>query len=195
MFMFNDDAKVTQYDAQLFRSSWLFATVLPALVPRIAKELNESIPTTQEGVLKLITKRAAVDICEAHESFCVGDLQQYKTKQDCMKFIQVERPFGDIWQGGQDTGICRYIHKAMVPLRPEVHRVHIGPTGGGFCSPRNYTDVILEDPFPKKFIQLPGNWSHEPLFWFEVDQTDGPVNNLRDWTRMFVYLEFDMYTD
>jgi len=77
---------------------------LPGIFLLVAKKLKEPVPKTQEGILALITKRAALDICDAHESFCVGNLKQYKSKSDCMHFIQVERPFGDIWQAGQDTG-------------------------------------------------------------------------------------------
>ena len=34
---------------------------------------------------------------------------------------------------GRNTLLCRMVHQNMVPLRPEVHCPHIGPTGGGYC--------------------------------------------------------------
>ena len=34
---------------------------------------------------------------------------------------------------GRDTLLCRMVHQNMVPLRPEVHCPHIGPSGGGYC--------------------------------------------------------------
>lgn len=96
--------KVTQYDTQLVHSSFLFATVIPPLVPLIASELNLPLPTTQAETTALITKRAAIDICTAHEQFCLGDLQQYNSTADCLNFIENEIPFGEVWQSGQDTG-------------------------------------------------------------------------------------------
>jgi hypothetical protein len=153
MWMFNDEGKVTQYDSQFLRSSWIFPALLPKLAPRLAAELD--LPLDTDPTV-LVTLRAAYDICSKHEKYCTGELQQYNTTADCMDFITNQIPFGDIWQSSQNTGICRYWHKAMVPLSPSVHCPHIGPTGGGFCIDRNYTDVVTQQVFPVPFIQLPG---------------------------------------
>lgn len=32
------------------------------------------------------------------------------------------------------TTWCRYIHRNMVPIRPNIHCAHIGPSGGDMCS-------------------------------------------------------------
>lgn len=125
--MFNDEGKITQYDAQLVRSSWIFPTVLPLLVPRLAKELKLPVSTDP---LKLATMRAAVDICSAHDAFCKGENKQYNATSQCMNFILNQIPLGDIWQAGQNTGICRYLHKGMVCIHLAVfipwHQHHLG---------------------------------------------------------------------
>jgi len=157
-FMFNDEGKVTQYDSQLVRSSWLFPTLLPKLAPKLAKELDVPVSTDP---LTLATMRGAFDICAAHDQFCLGTNRQYNSTAACMDFITNEVPFGDIWQAGQNTGICRYLHKAMVEFRPQVHCPHIGPTGGDMCVNTNYSELVTGNPFTNPFIQLPGGISLE----------------------------------
>ncbi|TDL18467.1 hypothetical protein BD410DRAFT_793163 [Rickenella mellea] len=153
MFMFNDEGKVIQYDAQLQHSSWLFQDILPKFVPVLAKELD--LPETTSPAV-LVGKRASFDICSAHEQFCTGENLQYNSTAECVDFIENKIPFGDVWQAGQNTGICRYFHKAMVSLRPSVHCPHIGPTGGDMCVDRDYRQTVTESPFPQPFFQLPG---------------------------------------
>ncbi|KAJ6460131.1 hypothetical protein C8R47DRAFT_128491 [Mycena vitilis] len=146
-FMFNDAGKVTQYDAVLVRSSGILPLVLPKMIPRLAEELG--LPVSTDPTL-LVTKKAAADICTAHEQFCPGSLAQYNSTEACLDFITNRIPFGDIWQAGQNTGICRYLHTAMLSRRPAVHCPHIGPTGGDMCAETSYPDVVLGDPFKEK---------------------------------------------
>ncbi|KAJ7109600.1 hypothetical protein C8R43DRAFT_904871, partial [Mycena crocata] len=133
-FMFNDAGKVIQYDAVLVRSSWILPLVLPKMVPRLAEELG--LPVSTDPTF-LATKRAAIDICTGHEQFCTGALVQYNSTEACLDFIMNQIPFGDVWQGGQNTGICRYLHAAMLSRRPAVHCSHIGPTGGDMCTEKS----------------------------------------------------------
>jgi hypothetical protein len=86
----------------MVRGSWAFAYVMPKLVPIIAAELGED---PNSDPVALITKRAALDICTAHELYCRGNNQQYDTTEECMDFIMHQRPFGEVWQAGQDTGM------------------------------------------------------------------------------------------
>ncbi|KAF8879808.1 hypothetical protein BD779DRAFT_1550624 [Infundibulicybe gibba] len=164
-FMFDDDGKVTQYDSQLVRSSWVFPTLLPKLAPQLAAELN--MPPDTDPV-SLITTRAALDICSAHEQFCVGANLQYNSTAECMSFIH-SIPFGDIWQAGQNSGICRYLHKAMVPLRPDVHCSHIGLSGGDMCHARDYVTEVTSNPFREPFIQIPGGLTVKDLEKFGLN--------------------------
>jgi hypothetical protein len=103
--VFNDQGQVKQYDMSLVRASFAFQTVAPTLVPLIAKELKQPIPRDQVGAFALLSKRAALDICEVHEKHCKGNLKQYKSKNACINFIAKEIPLGDIWQAGQNTGM------------------------------------------------------------------------------------------
>jgi hypothetical protein len=101
--VFNDAGKVIEYDAVLVRSNWILPLVLPKMVPRLAEELGLPVSTDP---LFLATKRAAIDICSAHDQFCTTpDLTQYNSTNACLDFIMNQVPFGDIWQAGQNTGI------------------------------------------------------------------------------------------
>ncbi|THU75830.1 hypothetical protein K435DRAFT_787475, partial [Dendrothele bispora CBS 962.96] len=153
MFMFNDQGKVIQYDSQLLRSSRILPTILPALVPHLAKELNLPLDTDP---IHLVSLRAAYDICATHEQYCTDSLRQYNSTDECMDFILNQVVFGDIDLAGQNTGICRYLHHAMVARRPEIHCSHIGPTGGDMCFDKPYAEETIDSPFQKSFVQLPG---------------------------------------
>ncbi|KAF5346613.1 hypothetical protein D9757_014947 [Collybiopsis confluens] len=159
--VFNDVGKITQYDAQLVRSSWIFPLILPKLAPILAKELH--MPDTTDPAI-LVTARAAYDICSAHAQYCTGTLRQYRSTESCMDFITNDIQFGDIYQAGQNTGICRYLHSAMLAERPQVHCPHIGPSGGDMCYNRPYSDEVLGKPFNSPFINIPGELTLEEAF-------------------------------
>ncbi|KAF7340314.1 hypothetical protein MVEN_01950500 [Mycena venus] len=152
-FMFNDEGLVTQYDAILYRASALFASVWPKVAKAAIKELGLP-PDTSDTVA--IQTRAAVDVCAAHETYCLGPNQQYNSTKDCMDFVLRTIPLGEIWQGGQNTAVCRYVHTPMLALRPAVHCPHVGPTGGDMCFDHTY-DSMIESPFTQPFNALPGN--------------------------------------
>lgn len=80
----------------------------------------------------LMHLRAAIDICNVHETYCNGTNQQYESTQACMDYIYQKVPFGKVYEWGGDTGeppaltlatlsthetypvftaMCRYIHK------------------------------------------------------------------------------------
>lgn len=49
------------------------------------------------------------------------------------------------------------IHQNMVPLRPEVHCPHIGPSGGGMCvDDRTYVGNLEENYFVNTPFLAPG---------------------------------------
>ncbi|KAJ7867163.1 hypothetical protein B0H13DRAFT_1897685 [Mycena leptocephala] len=153
-FLFNDEGLVTQYDAILYRASALFANIWPKLVPRLIKELHLP-PHTSDTVA--IQTRAARDICSQHETYCLGPNQQYNSTTACLDFVLNKIPLGEIWQGGQNTAVCRYVHTPMLPFRPAVHCPHVGPSGGDMCFDHTYESMVLESPFPQPFSALPNN--------------------------------------
>ncbi|KAF7367647.1 Secreted protein [Mycena sanguinolenta] len=152
-FLFNDEGLVTQYDAILYRADALFANVLPKVAQAAIKELN--LPPATSPTVALQT-RAATDICAGHAAYCTGANQQYNSTQACMDFVMNKIPLGEIWQGGQNTAICRYVHTPMLQLRPTVHCPHVGPSGGDMCFDHTYESMV-QSPFTQPFVALPGN--------------------------------------
>ncbi|KAF7367693.1 Secreted protein [Mycena sanguinolenta] len=152
-FLFNDEGLVTQYDAILYRSSALFATVLPKVAKAAIKELR--LPPHTSDTVALQT-RAATDVCAGHAAYCTGANKQYKSTEACMDFVLHRIPLGEIWQGGQNTAMCRYIHTPMLQLRPAVHCPHVGPSGGDMCFDHTYESMV-QSPFPQPFVALPDN--------------------------------------
>lgn len=110
MFMaFDDDSmKVVSYDAILRRIDELMAFTAPYLAPQIAEELN----STSTNVTELIQLKTAADVCAVSSLYCTGEFQQYDSQDACLTFMEA-LPFGESWQGGMNTGWCRYIHKSM----------------------------------------------------------------------------------
>ncbi|KAF8188265.1 hypothetical protein K438DRAFT_1972451 [Mycena galopus ATCC 62051] len=153
-FMFNDDGLVTQYDAILYRSGALIASVWPQVATAAIADLN--LPANTSETVAVQT-RAATDICAGHAAYCTGANQQYNSTQDCMNFVLNQISLGEIWQGGQNTAFCRYIHTPMLQLRPSVHCPHIGPTGGDMCFDHTYDSMVTESPFLQPFNALPDN--------------------------------------
>lgn len=87
-------------------------------------------------------------ICQTHEKHCTGANQQYDDTASCVKFLTEGVRFGQDYELGQDTLLCRSVHQQMVQYRPEVHCPHIGPTGGGMCvDDQTYEGKVREDYF------------------------------------------------
>jgi hypothetical protein len=61
-----------------------------------------------------------------------------------------------LFKGGSLTEETQ-IHQNMVPLRPEVHCPHIGPSGGGMCvDDRTYVGNLEENYFVNTPFLAPG---------------------------------------
>lgn len=76
LFRFDENLLITSYDATLRRLPQLFKTVKPILAQQIAIELND---TTTTNVTELVVKRAAIDVCTAHTTYCTGQDQQFES--------------------------------------------------------------------------------------------------------------------
>ncbi|KAK0187763.1 hypothetical protein F5146DRAFT_1104650 [Armillaria mellea] len=143
---FDDETmKVTSYDASLRRWSEFWDYYIPLLVPQAAEELMAANTTGVDytNSTDIIVHRAAADICTEAQTYCVGENQQYESYDQCVQFLTKRCHL---------TGFCRYVHKNMVKYRPDVHCPHVGPTGGDYCIPRNYTDIVLNPPFNESLI-------------------------------------------
>ncbi|KAJ3999701.1 hypothetical protein F5050DRAFT_879378 [Lentinula boryana] len=165
---FDDDMKIVSYDAILRRVGEFMAYTVPYLAPQIAKELN----STTTNVTELIELKTATDVCAVSTQYCTGDNQQYESHDSCMSFMTA-LSFGESWQGGMNTGWCRYIHKNMVKYRPEVHCPHIGPTGGDMCIDRNYVQVVDTNPFNQTLLAYNSSYN-------VADMKGIPANNVAE---------------
>jgi len=153
-FLFdNDSGLIAQYDITFRRLEWAWDYIKPFLQPQLAEELG-SLVNNCSDVDGLIHLRAAIDICQQHELYCTGSLQQYNSTQACIDFIYRQTPFGKVYEWGGDTAMCRYIHKALISYRPTVHCPHIGPSGGGMCIKRNYINETTQNLYPIPFLPL-----------------------------------------
>ncbi|KAL1413236.1 hypothetical protein Q8F55_000989 [Vanrija albida] len=146
--LFNEQKEVQQYDVSFRRWAWAVDNLAPKILPQMAQYANITNTTDPAQIL---TRYSTPIICGAHEIYCKGDNQQYKSYSDCVSFIS-KTPLGTFYRMGEDNILCRSLHVPMLPLRPSVHCPHIGPTGGGMCVARNYTEVVLDNHFPKGFI-------------------------------------------
>ncbi|KAJ7026729.1 hypothetical protein C8F04DRAFT_104754 [Mycena alexandri] len=130
---YDDNGKVTQWDGVMRRFAWTASTLEPALAASVRAELN--ISGTDREVLQ---RRAAIDICAAHTQYCTGANVQYASQNACLDTMINDKTFGEWYQIGEDSVICRYIHTGMVAYRPAVHCPHLSVSGGGMCRDRSF---------------------------------------------------------
>ena len=103
-FLFDSDSGlVAQYDMAFRRLAWAIDYVGPFLKPQLVKELG-SIADNQEDVGNLMHLRAAIDVCQEHETYCHGADQQYNSTQECIDYIYHKTSLGQVYEMGGDTG-------------------------------------------------------------------------------------------
>ncbi|GAA5888855.1 hypothetical protein JCM6882_002878 [Rhodosporidiobolus microsporus] len=159
----NDDLKIISYDASFRRWPHTFAYIVEQVAPQIAKELNEPFHAVSTNRSALLAKKAAVELCETAMNSCTGDNKQYESYDECYRFLTEERPWGGSMDGGLDTTWCRYVHRNMVPFRPDVHCSHIGPSGGDMCIQRDYLEVTTAFPFKQTLVAPNVTWDDRDM--------------------------------
>ncbi|KAH7118393.1 hypothetical protein EDB81DRAFT_667687 [Dactylonectria macrodidyma] len=137
----NDRREILQYDAT-FR--W-FGFLLDTLVATAAKKLGA--PSRVEAITTL-AHTLATGICQVHDKYCTGAGKQYGDNAECMNFLTGSIRYGQDYELGRNTLLCRSVHQQMVQYRPEVHCPHIGPAGGGMC----VDDQTYEENAPEKYF-------------------------------------------
>lgn len=138
---YNAEGQITQYDATFKWAQWSFDTISAVLMR--ALNVTSSDAFTSWASLKL-----AESICATAQGSCNGTNAQYASARECVAFLTTEVPFGSAYELGFDTLLCRMAHQPMVPLRPDVHCSHIGPTGGDYCADdRAYAGAVEEPLF------------------------------------------------
>jgi hypothetical protein len=153
---------------------------LTSTISTIATTLNLS---STVDLTPILHEKLATSICTTATKFCNGTNLQYQNQTACENHLVNETRFGEGWEWGMDTVSCRMvsrivyrfavtillfkgvytdgyqtqIHQNMVPLRPEVHCPHIGPSGGGMCvDDRTYIGNLEENYFVNTPFLAPG---------------------------------------
>ena len=99
----NDSGLVAQYDMTFRRLEWACDYVKPFLLPQLVKELGPLARNTTD-VDDLMHLRAAIDICQQHDLYCTGSLQQYNSTRECIDFNYRQKPMGKVYEWGGDNG-------------------------------------------------------------------------------------------
>lgn len=143
---FDSQGKITQYDAT-FR--W-FEYLLDYLLESTAAKINA---TSSDEAVGYISDILAKTICATHEESCTGENKQYNNSSDCYDYLTQKIRFGKSYELGRNTLLCREVHEHMVPLRPDVHCSHIGPSGGNYCvDDMDYEQTVLQKYFNGSWI-------------------------------------------
>ncbi|KUJ14844.1 uncharacterized protein LY89DRAFT_686477 [Mollisia scopiformis] len=145
-FTWNEAGQVTQYDVTFKYWEWLLDTVVTAA----AQLLNT---TTAAATQTALTEGLAQSICATSTQYCNGTNLQYANSTQCYEYLTEEVRFGEAYELGRNTLLCRMVHQNMVPFRPEVHCPHIGPTGGGYCTDdTTYVGTVENNYFNLPFM-------------------------------------------
>ena len=102
-FLFNDTGRIAQYDITFRRLAWAIDYIKPFLKPQLVKELGSAAKNCDD-VDDLMHLRAAIDICNEHETHCIGTDQQYESTQECIDYIYNKTPMGKVYEWGGNSG-------------------------------------------------------------------------------------------
>ncbi|KAF8325792.1 uncharacterized protein EI90DRAFT_2931113, partial [Cantharellus anzutake] len=149
--VFDDDLKISSFDVAFRNRPAAFDYVLPKLVPWISQQINTTL-TSQIDNSSLVTQFMAQDVCQVSSQYCTGNNQQYATIDACMQYQALQPPPSSFaWQLGDKNIMCRYLHRNLVPLRPQTYCPEIGPNGTNICVSRDYVNVTAS-PFQQTLI-------------------------------------------
>ncbi|KAK7190305.1 hypothetical protein DPSP01_006129 [Paraphaeosphaeria sporulosa] len=133
---YNEAKEITQYDV-VFK--W-FGNVLQLLLSTVDKD---PVKAQAKGAIAL-----SKSVCASHTQFCTGKNIQYDSEEECIRFMTKDIRFGQSFELGANTLLCRNVHQKMLPFRPDVHCPHIGKSGGGQCADDiTYVQKVTEDYF------------------------------------------------
>lgn len=103
-FLFdNESGLIAQYDITFRRLAWAWDYLKSFLKPQLIEELG-SIAGNCTDIDSLMHLRAAIDVCQQHEIYCLGAYQQYDSTQACIDYIYKKVPLGKVYEWGGDTG-------------------------------------------------------------------------------------------
>lgn len=131
---YNEAREISQYDV-VFR--W-FGNFLQLLFSKL-----DTDPVVAQAKA---TAALSQSVCEAHAQYCTGDNVQYESDEECVRFMTEDIRFGQAFELGMNTLLCRNMHQKMLPFRPDVHCPHIGRWGGGQCTDdTTYVQKVTEE--------------------------------------------------
>lgn len=142
----NKAGQVTQYDGSFKYWQWTVDYIIASSAPLFNA-------TSPPQAVEILTRALASSICETATTYCNGTNTQYSNMAACYQYLTQEVRFGEAYELGRNTVLCRMVHQNMVPFRPSVHCPHIGPSGGGYCTDdTTYVGTVEEDYFNISFI-------------------------------------------
>ena len=83
--------------------------------------------------LKVTQNASITSTCNTIQQIC-ADYPQYASVNDCYGYLSTI-PNGGWERADQKDRGCVRLHQIFAGYRPDIHCVHVGPTGGGFCVP------------------------------------------------------------
>ncbi|ROW07798.1 hypothetical protein VMCG_03582 [Cytospora schulzeri] len=138
---YNQAGEITQYDATFKWLQWSFDTITEVMMSKLNL-------TSESTAIAFATQKIAESICATAMDSCNGTNTQYASTKECLNFLTTQVAFGNAYELGFDTLLCRMTHQPMVPMRPSVHCSHIGPSGGDYCvNDRTYAGMVQEPLF------------------------------------------------
>jgi hypothetical protein len=138
--VFNSEGQVEQYDGTFRYFQFLLDTLIQTATTKLG--FNSTTET-----LDFLTQLLAEGICQTEVTYCNGTNEQYSDYSSCVEYLTTGVRFGQGYELGRNTLLCRSLHSAMVPLRPAVHCSHIGPTGGGYCTDDLTYEAVVTQPY------------------------------------------------
>ncbi|KAL2042776.1 hypothetical protein N7G274_004535 [Stereocaulon virgatum] len=138
--VFDKNGKISQYDATFKWWQWTFDYLI-----QTAAAANKMNLTQIEAYA---TDKLATSICSTAQTHCNGTNTQYNSTSSCHNYLTTQIRFGEAYELGRNTLLCRMVHQNMVPIRPDVHCPHIGPSGGGYCDDdTTYVGTVTQNYF------------------------------------------------
>ncbi|CAF9911083.1 hypothetical protein IMSHALPRED_009919 [Imshaugia aleurites] len=146
--VFNQAGQISMYDAS-FTGWWQWAVdELLGYVQTALSAADGGENVTLADTATYVQSKLATSICSTAQQYCVGALQQYSSNATCYNHLTNQTRFGEAYELGRNTVLCRMVHQNMVPLRPAIHCPHIGPSGGGYCvDTPSYADTVNQNYF------------------------------------------------
>ena len=147
---YNSERQITAYSATFKYWQWAVDT----LIGKVQKLLGVDTP---DKAIAFLSGAIAQGVCSTHSDHCKGPNKQYQSADECMDFLTKQIRFGQAYEMGRNTLLCRSVHQNMVEFRPDVHCSHIGPTGGGKCGDdKTYLETVTDDFFGQSQFFMPG---------------------------------------